>query len=1194
MHIKKVRIHGFKSFCDKTLLSFERDLSGVVGPNGCGKSNVFDAVKWCLGEQSAKSLRGSAMSDVIFNGSKNRPPSSSAEVAITFSKGAKAFPPPYHICDEIEIARILHRKGGSEYLINKVRVRLKDIQDLFLDTGLHNRLYSFIEQGQIGMIVNARPAQTRLLFEEAAGISRFKLRKEQSMDRLKKVSSQLSEIDIMLDVQKKQLDTLQKQVQQAAKYKRILREERELYLFGLLALGNNIAQKLEARKEKYKTFETEITEKELVNTRQEAFLHQARVGHSALFQRLSEVRTRYATVEKELGELRLRLELSSKELEEKKKSRIALRASIKEEKQELSKEEAALRTASAQRQAIWQSIQGEKTEIGEQRAILKERKKEIHKKYALLEKKKEEQRVCTKDIASASSQMNSIGMLLIRIKNEQKEREREQKNWILEYKKIGEERARLLVENDHLHVQKEGLKAKEQKEQENIRLHGVERAQYQKERKAIEKQHKELQKKQDTRKTEVSTLLRMQRDRVGFSNVIQKLLRNPGVQGTMLEGLDVPEQYESILAMALGEYLEAVLVSREETLFEIVGKTEGRVHCFVPANLPSYREEGLLEFITGTEDSKKVLSSILGVHRLYQDWEQIPKDPNETSLCLNPLCVVSQGRLTVGKPKSDSLLILERSRSLKIKKEEIDKNELVLEKYLAQIAELERREAQGEERLRKCKISKAEIQQERQEIEKKIIRITAEMRSLEKEEKAMKRRQEKLATDQRRVITEIEGQKQKREQCTKRKMELEKELFFLEDRIRELQGELQNIQKEQREREKSLQKRDTEYQIVQEKLHSKEELEKRLRRTCERLHSSMMQKKEKVEAVDTRILGIMDVLEKEKGREDLLADSCQSLSKKSSSMETSYQEKQLEYSQVEKEFRVQIADMEKQKGELQRKEDEINRLKQEKSEVANHLQSELSIQLEEELFLLHRDTQRAFCLDEEIEYIVRLDDILSKKLCVENQHHHTQKKKQITGMRGINHLAIEQHAVLDAEYALKTEQRKDIFESVSSLEAFILELDQKCVERFSKTYKNVNAHFQEMYPQLVGGGKSYLELEDPSDLLNTGVHIYARPPGKRMQQLSLLSGGEKAMVAISLLFSLFKEKPSPFCLLDEVDAPLDEGNGARFNMMLKEMALTSQFIVITHNKKTMEAMDVLYGVSMPKPGVSQVGSVRLR
>lgn len=1194
MHINKVRIHGFKSFCDKTVLSFERDLSGVVGPNGCGKSNVFDAVKWCLGEQSAKSLRGSAMSDVIFNGSKNRPPSSSAEVRITFSKGAKSFPPPYHICDEIEITRILHRKGGSEYLINMVRVRLKDIQDLFLDTGLHNRLYSFIEQGQIGMIVNARPAQTRLLFEEAAGISRFKLRKEQSMEKLKKVCRQLSEIDMMLDVQKKQLDALQRQVQQAAKYKRIQREERELRLFALLASGYNIVQRLAVQKEKYLEFSEKVQEKELVNARQEAFLHQARVGHRALFQRLSDVRSRYASVEKELGEIRLRLELMGKEVEEKKSARSTYKISIKEERKELRKEQEALRVASAQRQAIWQSSQGEKTELQELRKSLRERKKEIQQLYTKLEKKKEEQRVCTKDIASASAQMNSIGMLLIRIQKEQKEREREQKNWIQEYKKIGNERSRLLIENDQFHSQQEEAKTKEQREDEKIRVYSEAQRRIKRQRKEIERQRKILQKKQDTLQTQVDTLLRMQRDRVGFSSVIQDLLKRSDVIGTMLEGLDVPKEYESIFAMALGEYVEAVLVSNEESLYNIVSHIKERVHCFVPHVLPSYQKEGLLSYVTGSENAKKVLWSILGPHKLYEKWEDIPKDSEDTALCLDPPCIVSQGRISVGMPKSDSLLMLERSRTLRKKQKQIDENTAELQQHHLQISELEKSELKQEEALKKSNNERSDIQRERQDLDKKIIRISTELRSLEKEEKAMKRRQDKLSSDQERVVAEVEGQKKKREACTKRKQDLEKELFFIDDRVRELQQELKTGQREQKEREKNVQKRDTEYQIVQEKLNSKEALENRLRHTCTRLLSSIEQKKIEIEKLEQRITGIGTVLEKENGREALLADSCLSLAEKSTSMEENYQEKQKEYARVEKEFRIQIAEMEKSKGELNRKEDELTRLEKEKEDKAARLFSDFSLKLDEELELLIRDTQRSFFNGEDIEYIVRIDTIRSKKTCAENKKIHTQKKEQISGMRGVNHLAIEQHQLLHDEYIIKKDQRKDISDSVSSLEEFILELDKKCIERFSKTYRNVNEHFQEMYPQLVGGGKSYLELEDPSDLLNTGVHIYARPPGKRMQQLSLLSGGEKAMVAISLLFSLFKEKPSPFCLLDEVDAPLDEGNGARFNMMLKEMALTSQFIVITHNKKTMEAMDLLYGVSMPKPGVSQVGSVRLR
>ncbi|MAA78358.1 MAG: chromosome segregation protein SMC [Deltaproteobacteria bacterium] len=1193
MHIQKVRIHGFKSFCDKTVFSFGRGLSGVVGPNGCGKSNVFDAVKWCLGEQSAKSLRGSSMSDVIFNGSKNRAPSSTAEVAIVFSKGEQSFPPPYHICDEIEIARVLHRTGGSEYLINKVRVRLKDIQDLFLDTGLHNRLYSFIEQGQIGMIVNARPAQTRLLFEEAAGISRFKLRKEQSVEKLKKVTLQLSEIDLMLGVQEKQLETLQRQVAQAEQYTRLKREEKELRIFDVLAKGKKLTDTLVERISKHESFMQEVQHLELINTRQEAFLHQARVSHSALFQRLSDVRTRYTSVEKELGSLQLRLELLEKELVEKKESLVVLKRTLKEDRSEQKKEEGALVRVVSERQAIWQSIQGEKVELQRLKSLVKGRKKELNQKYSALEKKKEEQRTLSKEIASISVQMNSIAMLLIRIENEQKERAIEQRNWIQEYAKIEKERSGLLKESDSLQADQEEIKKKEQEEQEKIGACDVERQKIQKERKAQEKERRILQKQQDTLQTEVSTLLRMQRDRVGFSTKTKEVLRRSDVYGTLLEELEVPQKYESILAVSLGEYIEAILVSSEHALQDIASKVQDRVHCFYPKSLSPYKDIGLIQRLHASEEAKKVLWSILGEHILIENIVDVPCEVTTKILCVNPPCVLHKGATTVGVPQNDTLMMLERSRNLKIKQAKIQGNNEHLTLFQDRILFLDQEDMQKDLTVKAMKKIKQELVANRQEFEKGLIRISTELRSLEKEEKAMKRRQDKLAGDQRRVVSEIEGQKEKKLKLAERKREVEKELFFTDDRVQELQLQVRRDQKDQKEREFTLQTRDTEFQIEQEKLHSKESLEKRLRETSKRLSLSIERKNEEEKTLSIRIERIRATLEKESAREDLLKDSCQTLADKSASMEKSYQEKQKEYSRVEKKFRDQIAKMEKKRGESKRKKDEISRMEQEMEQLANILQEDFSLQLNVELSLLKRDIQRAFMVDDE-EYVIHYEEVSSSKKYTENRQLHMKKKEQLSKIRGINHLAVEQYHALDEEYKLKIAQREDIFESVSSLESFIVDLDQQCITRFSETYRHVNAHFQEMYPQLVGGGKSYLDLEDANDLLNTGVHIYARPPGKRMQQLSLLSGGEKAMVAISLLFSLFKEKPSPFCLLDEVDAPLDEGNGARFNMMLKEMSLTSQFIVITHNKKTMEAMDTLYGVSMPKPGISQVGSVRLR
>ncbi|MEC7985338.1 MAG: hypothetical protein VX278_09245, partial [Myxococcota bacterium] len=488
------------------------------------------------------------------------------------------------------------------------------------------------------------------------------------------------------------------------------------------------------------------------------------------------------------------------------------------------------------------------------------------------------------------------------------------------------------------------------------------------------------------------------------------------------------------------------------------------------------------------------------------------------------------------------------------------------------------------------------LQKEVEAYDQVIRQKTLEINVLSQQERQLLSLKKRMSEDIQKAEQNIKKKESEQSEHRTRQTEMKKEQIYIDDRIRALQLSIDEERKRLRKYQQSKNEKQTALSVIGERYASAEQNQKNISHSMERLKKRRAELTTEIQRLQDRLLELSTEVEVALKRKRFIDVECQNLREHVREQESRYEEKQLQQKELDAASSALYTAREKANQEYSRTEDALERNQAERDRLKNKAKEEHEIDMVSILEQCERNrllTLEPRDTEEGNPFVLSFSQLSDSQRQLAWEKDLKRTDKTLAGMSNVNLAAIEQREKLSHEYAVMEKQRADVAASVATLTQFITELDQRCIQRFDTTFERVNKNFEELYPRLVGGGQAYLTLEHPEDLLHTGVRIFAQPPGKKLQVLNLLSGGEKAMVAIALLFSLFREKPSPFCLLDEVDAPLDEGNGVRFNMMLQEMATRSQFIVITHNKKTMEAMDILYGVSMPKPGVSQLGTARL-
>ncbi|MFP5519072.1 MAG: chromosome segregation protein SMC [Bdellovibrionia bacterium] len=1191
MRIKKLELVGFKSFKDRTVIQFDAGITGIVGPNGCGKSNIVDALMWVMGEMSAKDLRGSTMTDVIFAGAEGYAPLGMCEVSLTLENDGGPFPAKYIKHSEIMVSRRLHRNGEGEYFINKEPARLKDVQEIFMDTGAGSKGFSIIAQGMIGRIITAKPEDRRMLIEEAAGITKFKARKKESQRKLQATDQNLVRLQDIIGELKRQIDSLQRQAQRAERYRNLKQQIEDLDLWISSAQYIELAraadeaqrifdeaQNMEVEGEsnlatlqgQLEVLKLQILEKEKLVEEQQTLL----------FDRQSSVQKR----EMEIQELRFEIEQARRNEQ--------MTGTILQEQQArqelLKREQLQLQEQVEELKADAESLT---EQFNQKNEIYTNSSSRIQTVDEDLTSKRRELFATGQTESSLDARVNSLNAQIADIQERQTNEEA------------------VLAELREKQVEFESRRRKVFNELDKERQLQLDLANdvesFEANRKILSESV--AQKKADVEEfkdslNEVASRLygleNLQSNFEGFQEGVKQVMlwQKTKVQEKHADGsvsayfqpvsevVEVPADFEVAMEAALGSRLQMLLAEDSAVAIEAVdhlkNQKSGRSSFMAGAAETSYIQRaelpgntdgvvGILKNVVKASDKFQqtvsylldgvaVVDSIrtaLKLRPLYQGW---------TFVTLDGDTLTADGVLTGGSPESADSGMLKRRRE--IKELSARKDELAGKLSLAQLS-LKKAEEQLENVVNDFEgAQKRKIEQE--------IKVTELRKDLERAENELQNAHAAVERQER----EVRKIAEQLEQLEERNEELKVGLFEARERKVQLESEVESLQKELDMFRNGFDGLQNEVADLKVAAASKNQEYQGVLRQLEMVNRSLNE----LEAQLTRMS------EEAEGYSSQMTESQLALEEKKIDFEKSLNEIEnlkLQFSASKNEYEVMSATV----RELEDQVNNSQRARNERQHRMNDSQLKLEQAKMKEQYLVDQIRERYMLnLPDVIEkYAGREGDLLAADAQLKDL------KEKINKIGEVNLSAIEEYEETAQRYEFLSKQHEDLTEAKEQLRKVIDRINRICSKRFKETFDLVNDRFIRVFPVLFGGGEAKLELVEDPEKSEMGIEIIAKPPGKKMQNVSLMSGGEKALTAVALIFSIFLVKPSPYCLLDEVDAPLDDANVFRFNDLVREMAKRSQIIVVTHNKHTMEVANKLYGVTMQERGVSTMVSVNL-
>lgn len=1176
MHLKRLDIVGFKSFAERISVDFVQGVTAVVGPNGSGKSNITDAIRWVLGEQSVKSIRGSKMEDIIFAGSDTRKPLNIAEVTLTLENDDQFLPVDYH---EVSVTRRVYRSGDSEFFINKQSCRLKDIVDLFMDSGLGREAFSIISQGKVEEILSSKPEDRRSIFEEAAGVLKYKNRKKKAEMKLFETQDNLNRVDDILHEIESQIEPLKIQSSIAKDYLE-KKEDLEKTEVALTVYEiEDLHQKWETllkQFEQHKDQEIELSSKIQL---QESEIESLQENVQVMDESITELQDVLLITSNELE----KLEGQKQVLKERKKNATQNRSQLEKNIEELKlKDEQYHSQISMQTLNLskyQQELQAIQADLEQYKTQLKAVSHDIETE---LENLKSEYIDILNKQASYRNEVTHLNDQLKQFEIKKSRLDQENEKYLLLRKEIEEKKGRLFE------------KVKENNEKINNQL-----KKYRQIELALEKQRDEYHKKETQLyqayqylqkfQSRKEMLEEMKDDYSGFFQGVKEILKAklPGVEGAVAELVTVEKQYETAIETAFGSSMQHVIVVSEDHARQAIAFLKqnryGRA-TFLPLNVIkgksiSPSQMAILEthpsFVGVASslikcDSKysEVIGNLLGTVLITTDL----KGANDLARMVNHRyrivtlegdVVNPGGSMTGGSIKQNTTSLFTRQREL----EDLNKK----------LPEMERKTAAFEQQV---KLLKETIQ----ENEKELSALKEAGEHLRNEEHQLKgdmrelQIEEKNANDRLKIYDlDIEGLKNEKDDV-RQKLELaESNLQTFEEKttlLNEQMSRLDEQKKHQQTSKEVLSNKLTDLKVI---AAEKGQLVKNEQEKLDRLkseHKSVIDQINNL-SLDLQFLNTeMDTNVSGEGKLDEYIAQKEHEKEKTLSLISSRRNERLQQ-------QMRLEDLSRENKELKRQykqmvdatkdeEVKINRLDVELENRLNHLREEymLSFEAAKEKYPLN----------------IEIDEAKRKVKLI---------KMEIDELGAVNIGAIDEYDRVSERYQFLSDQKNDLIEAKNTLHRVIQEMDEEMKKRFEISFQSIKVEFEQVFKELFGGGRAGLVLTNPDDLLNTGVDIVAQPPGKKLQNLGLLSGGERALTAIALLFAILRVRPVPFCVLDEVEAALDDANVIRFATYLKQFSKETQFIVITHRKGTMEEADVLYGVTMQESGVSRLVSVRL-
>ncbi|WP_346839628.1 chromosome segregation protein SMC [Microbulbifer sp. SAOS-129_SWC] len=1158
MRLKCIKLAGFKSFVDPTTVYFPSNLSAVVGPNGCGKSNTIDAVRWVMGESSAKNLRGDSMTDVIFNGSSGRKPVGQASIELVFDNSDGKLTGPYAGFAEVSVKRKVTRDGQNNYYLNGDKCRRRDVTDLFLGTGLGPRSYAIIEQGMISKLIEAKPEELRVFIEEAAGISKYKERRRDTENRMRRTKENLERLTDIRDELERQLSRLERQAAAAEKYSRFKEEERS-HKAHLQALKYRDLND-QAKAKQQQISELELTVEELV-TRQvscDTDIEQKRVGYHELSDGFNEVQGRFYAVGADIA----RLEQSIAHARER---NTRLQSDLQQTQQEFGEAEAGLETD--QEKAA--QFEEELTVILPDLEMVQAAEEESATALQTAEEAMGDwQNEWDQFNQGASGSRQKAEVQQSRIQHLETSRQRLQER----INKLQAEQSGLAEggddgETEQLNEQLAELELQAGERRETAAEKNEQLAALRDRERETAAELDQLRLQLQTSRGRQASLEALQQAALGQGKAVENWLQQQALadKPRLADQVSAKAGWETAVETVLGAQLQAVCVDRLESLSESLGALESGQAVFIDGGSVSAAATGslpaLADQVEGSDALAGILAGIYTAEDLTAALAQRAQLQAHESIVTRDGLWLGPNWLRVSRASDAESGVLARKQEL----EELEQSLAATEEQIESLSE--QRES-----------------------------LRLEIGDLERTIEEARNEAEQLGRRESELRSQLSARRARAEQMNERRSRVEQEIVEVREQL-ELEGESLSEARMLLEEAVGAMSDDTDRRetLLARRDELREALDaarSRAREDKDRAHELAMREQSvrtQMMSLERTLQVMREQLERLRSRRELLQEQMEETQDPSQDFQAELEEKLAERLDVETELSAARKKLEEVESGLREQE-------QERHKVESALQG-VRAQLEQErLGAQTLEVQRNGLVEQLKESDHEVEQVLEElpgDLTIE----HVQQELELVAAR-ISRLGAINLAAID-EYKQESERKEyldrqygDLMDALETLENAIKKIDRETRTRFKETFDQVNSGLQELFPKVFGGGHAYLELTG-EDLLDTGIAIMARPPGKRNSTIHLLSGGEKALTAIALVFSIFRLNPAPFCMLDEVDAPLDDANVGRYARMVQEMSAHVQFIYITHNKIAMEMADQLLGVTMHEPGVSRLVSVNV-
>ena len=1180
MYLKRLELQGFKSFADKTILELRPGITTVIGPNGSGKSNISDAIRWVLGEQSMKSLRGAKSLDVIFAGTQNRKSLGFAEASLVFDNSDGALPIEY---TEVTVTRKIYRRGETGYFINKTPCRLKDVLELFMDTGIGKDGYSIIGQGKIDEILSNKSEDRRHIFEEAAGIVKYRTRKQESEKKLEHTKLNLLRINDILTEIESNLGPLQLQADRAKKYLN-LREELKNIEIGLFVYN------IEKYKENLQEIVKDVDIMQSQCNDEEGKLERVKILKEELKSSIDEITEQIENMsnlgfesQKEIEQLNSNINVAKTRIANNNENNVRFTEEIKEQNEKIQELKQELEQKEAKKDNLKQNKEKFEKELNEKQEELSKITEKLSSKELEIEGYKQTVEQNTDQKYELQSEINT--------------QEINYQNYEKRQNQIKQEIQTTISELDNTRMNKEEISKrfyeienKKNKSQKSLEEVSKQKQEANQKIKSFENNINILSSEMRIKESKLKFLVETEKEKEGYIKSVKSLLKDcenikdlgKGMHGVLANIIEVPDELETSIEMCLGASLQNIVTDTEEEakkLVEHLRKNNLGRASFLPISSVKGRK---LEKIKGNESGvigiasdlvkfnkkyEQIILNLLGRTVIVDNMDTAIKVAKQNSYTFRIVTkdgdlINPSGAITGGSVAKKTVNILGRGK-------EIEKLDKELKELKAKIQKLEDEKQEYEESIEGILEVSTNLEKELQEIDityatekQKIVSIDENIQKLQDRLNKLKEEQKNLEALKQEAIEQKNKIQEETNVITKQNEELSK-----------LISEFAELNKDDQKYIDDLNFDITNLKIS---VSSFDESETSIQEIQERINQELTNAKTSIENKNNQI---------EQIKED------------NESLEKSIQETLKQIEEIKQKVNNSSSEIEKMKQERAEKSEKLSKQEEEitsKFKVIEDLKAQLvkldvkKTKVEEDInTIINKMWEEYELTPNNVEGYSKPENVALTQKRVNNI------RAEIRDLGSVNIDSIEEYKNIKDRYDFMSEQRLDLENTMSKLRKVITDMTQIMKEQFKEKFKIINKNFGEVFAELFGGGKASLNLEDEDNILECGIEIAVQPPGKKLQNMMLLSGGEKAFTAIALLFAILKINPAPFCVLDEIEAALDDVNVFRYADYLKKFTEHTQFLVITHRKGTMEAADTVYGVTMEESGISKLLSMKL-